>query len=160
MTEKPPETLDLSLREGIVTYIETILCADIRKAFEMTNGLQPYGVALGTMQNGIELPRPQPMAVGAYGMGVRNTKRNLRTLAKNTKATGTILVRVTTVEKKGSTRQDELVLVQLEHKEFGDIVWTAPVVAGKLGDFTEATALADAAHTIATTKLLPNRWMH
>ena len=159
MSHRPPETLDLATLEGITTYIERMLCGDLRKAFEMGRGLNPYGVALGTIQNGTPLPRPQAMGVGQYGMGVRNTKRNLRTIAKNVRATGTILVMTSSVELKGSTREDELVLVQLEHKTFGDIVWSAPVVAGKLGEFTKAN-LADATHTIPRTELMPQRWMH
>lgn len=154
------QTLDLSMLEGIITYIEQMLLVDVRNAFARGKGLQPFGVALGTVTNGTRLPRPQVMGVGSYGMGLRNTKRSLRALAKNSAAAGTILVYITTIERKGTTRDDEVVVLQLEHKEFGDLVWTAKVTDGKVGDFTKGLPLADAAYAITKTKMMPARWMH
>ncbi len=160
MPQKPPETLDLTMLEGIQAYVENLLITDVRKAFTMGKGLQPFGVALGTVANGTKLPRPQVMAVGAYGMGIRNTKRSLRLLAKNSAATGTILLRVEELERKGMTRGDVVVVVQLEHKEFGDLVWLAPIEDDKLGEFTGPTKLDDADYLVTRTKLMPERWMH
>ena len=157
---KPFETLDLSMLEEITTYVTGIMIADIYKAFSTGRGLQPFGVALGTISNGTKLPRPQVMAVGAFGMGLRNTKRSLRTMAKNSAAVGTILLHIATIERKGSTRDDEVVVVQLEHKEFGDMVWTATIIDGKLSEFIGPISLDDSAYTIKKTKLLPERWMH
>ena len=154
------QTLDLSMLEGITTYIEQMLLQDVRKVFANGKGLQPFGVALGTVTNGTKLPRPQVMAVGSYGMGLRNTKRSLRSLAKNSAAEGTILVYLTTIERKGTTRDDEVVVVQLEHKEFGDLLWTATVIDGKLGEFTDGLRLADAPYVVGKTKMMPARWMH
>ncbi len=154
------QTLDLSMLEGITTYIEHMLLQDVRNVFANGKGLQPFGVALGTVTNGTKLPRPQVMAVGAYGMGLRNTKRSLRALAKNSAASGTILVYLTTIERKGTTRDDEVVVVQLEHKEFGDLVWTSTVADGKLGDVIGPLPLADAPYAVAKTKMMPARWMH
>ena len=51
-------------------------------------------------------------------------------------------------------------VVQLEHKEFGDLAWVARAPDGKLSDFTPCTALADTEHQIPRTKLMPQRWMH
>lgn len=160
MMARPYETLDLSMLEGITTYVDTILLADVRKAFAMGRGVQAFGVALGTMANGKKLPRPQVMAVGNYGMGFRNLKRNLRSMAKNTKATGTILLQIATVERTGPTGEDEVVLVQLEHMQFGDLVWTASVTDGKLGEFEGPLPLPEASYNVTRTELLPGRWMH
>lgn len=155
-------TLDLSTREGILGYVEGMLLPDIRAAFALKGTLQPFGVAFGTVQNGTKLPRPQTMTVGAMGMGLRNTKRSLRNLARNSGAKGCVLAYLTTCPVKGSTtgREAEIVLVQLEHCEHGDIVWTAPVSKGALGDFTVATPVADATLTINPSRFLPQRYMH
>ncbi len=160
MSHRIPETLDLSLLEGITTYVEHLLITDVRRAFATGRGLRPFGIALGTMTNGTKLPRPQAMAVGDFGMGLRNTKRTLRALAKNSGATGTILLHVSTIERKGTTRDDEVVIIQLEHKEYGDLVWTATVKDGQLPDFVGPLPLDHAAYAIKRTELMPGRWMH
>lgn len=155
------ETLDLSLREGVVNYIQDMLCADVRKAHQLKGAVQPFGVALQTVINGKQLPRPQAHVVGAYGMDTRNVKRTLRNTAKNGAATGVLLVQLRTVNYTGSTKQAQVVTVQLEHREFGDLVWIAPIGAdGKIGEFGEPVDPADCRYEIKPTKLLPGRWMN
>lgn len=154
------KTLDLSLLQGITAYIEAVLLIDVRKAFDKGQGLQPFGIALGTITNGKKLPRPQVMAVGSNGMGLRNTKRTLRTMAKNSAATGIILLQLATVERVKGTREDEVVLVQLEHKEFGDLVWTAAVTYGGLAEFEGPLPISQGIYDVKRTGMLPERWMH
>lgn len=158
---QPPETLDLSLKEGVITYIEQILLPDVRKAIEMRRALQPIGVALATMQGTKPLPRPQVRVVGAHGMGLRNTKRGLRQLSEKTKAAGAILVQLTeTTHKQGVGIPAELVLVQLEHREFGDHVWHARLSGGALGPWVGPLALDAVDWNVTATKILPQRWMN
>ena len=161
MSATQPETLDLSILEGITTYVERILCTDIKRLYGMGRKLVPFGVALGTLRNGTALPRPQVMVASTVpAPTLRVTKRATRLLAKNSKATGIILAHLAHLEKCQSTREDDMVVVQLEHKEFGDLVWMALVSAdGKLGEFS-ATSLEDASHDLKRTELLPGRWMH
>lgn len=164
MTEPQPqpETLDLTVLDGITTYVERILCTDITRVFLMGRPLRPFGVAFATVQGDKPLPRPQVVAAPtAPGAGLRNTKKALRQLAKHTRATGTVLVYAQPVERRTGTINDDLVVVQMEHKEFGDQVWTAPLDAeGKIGEWSPRTMLDDAMHDIKKTAMLPGRWMH
>ncbi len=144
-----------------MTYLQAMLLPDIRKAFVMRKTVQPFGVAFGTVQNGLKLPRPQTMAVGQFGMGLRNTKRALRKLAQNAAATGAVLVHLAEFErKKGVGIGTELVLVQLEHRTFGDMAWTARIKDGKLEEWVGPLAPNDVEYTIPRTTFLPGRWMH
>lgn len=156
-TEIP--TLDLSIREGVVYYIESMLCQDVAKAYARNGALHPFGAALVTYVNGTKLPRPQAQAAGAFGMDVRTLKRTLRATARNGAATGAILVQMLQVPIKGV--QTQVAVVQVEHKEFGDLIWTARVGAdGKLGEFTGPHSLKDTGFELARTTMLPQRWMH
>lgn len=156
-----PETLDLTLQEGVETYITKILLPDVRRAFELRKTIQPFGVALATMQGNTHLARPRVVTVGAHGAGLRNTKRGLRQLCLKTRAVGAILVYLTeTKPKEGMGTERELVFVQLEHKEFGDNVWHARITDGKLGPWVGPLALDAVLWEVARTTFLPQRWMH
>lgn len=153
---------DLTTREGTLAYVEGALLPDIRKAFEMRGELAPFGIALITMNNSGKLPRPQPLVVGQFGMPPRVLKRSLRKMATNGAAVGAIFARQASYAVKGSTtgREAEAIVVQLEHKQFGDLCWMAPVVARKLQPFSLATDIAQAVITINPSRFLPARHMH
>ena len=155
------ETLDLTLREGVMAYIETILLPDVRKAFEKRRALQPFGVALATKQGNAKLPRPRVVTVGEYGMGLRNTKRGLRQMVEKTGAVGAILVQLTeTTLKSGVGIPAELVLVQLEHNTFGNHVWYARIRRGKMAEWEGPLSVDDVDWNVTATKFLPQRWMN
>lgn len=160
------QTLDLSLWEGICNYAEGMLLADVRRAFEMKGHVWPYGVALGTVQNGTRLPRPQAMATGGSMLSLRDTKRTLRTLMVNSRAAGAFIVQMAKYNLKEGG-EVEMAQVQLEHREFGEWVWVARVDLGetihdlKLGPFTSATPLKEVSHLpIKPVRLIRETYMH
>ncbi len=145
------QVYDLSDLPGITGYVQGLLQPDIQAAFAKNGGINPFGVALGEVTNGTKLPRPQPMIVGG-GTDVRVAKRMLRKMVLNSHAKGAIFCH--------PTYDPDAIVIQLEHQVHGDLVWSARIVADKLGAFSEGQPLADCAlEAVKQTSFMRQRYM-
>ena len=123
------QVYDLRDLAGITGYVQGILQKDIAAAFAKNGGINPFGVALGEVASGAKLKIPHPMIVGG-GMDKRACKRALRKMVLSSHASGAIFCHM--------THEPDAIVIQLEHRTLGDLVWTARIVADQLGEFTEA----------------------
>ncbi len=138
-------------RAACEAYVQTEVLPAVRRTYERYSAIRPYGIVLGTRLQGTNtvVATGKPITVGAPGLGARAIRRAIAQMAERTVALGAIYV--------ASNEDETSVLVQLEHKAFGDLVWTAQVVARRLEPFLGPVAITQAG--LKPTRFLAHRWM-
>ncbi len=150
---------DLATRSGVAAYIETELIPTVRDGWTRSESLQPFGVVFARRIDKKLLPTPQRVLVGEADRSAAETRSMIRKAVKKTCAEGAVYIRHAEWGFKLHNGQMSAVVVQLEHKRFGDHVWVAHVMGHELMPF-ESSELTASALDVKRTTFNAARWMN
>lgn len=148
---------DLRTREGLQDYLTAVVLNDVRKAFAMRGSLAPFGIVFATLVGNEALQTPRPLVVG-QGPRAPDVKKAIQNLAGLSRAVGCVYARQDTFQLRGGGG-GAMIVVQLEHDTFPDMVWHAQVHRRELTPFVGPVRVDDTLVQVKATAFLPQRWM-
>jgi len=149
---------DFKTRTGCSNYVETVVLPQVVRTISQTRKLPPLGIVFATLINGVAQD-PVATPVNTPPRGGREIRRMMQRVVGSTCAIGSIYVRQDEFVTQGGEDIDAVV-VQLEHKTFGDLVWTASVrKGGSLGPWVGPVDLNKSPVRVSALRFLANRWM-
>lgn len=157
----PTPPPDLRTREGCVLYVQNTLLPELVRVYGRTGIIHPHGYVFCAALGGNVLPSPQPHMVGQHGLQGRALRRALQQVANQASGIGAVLVRQDDFTHRATPDASlAVIVVQLEHKAFADLVWTAGVTR-KTREivFAGPVDLAHAEIEIKPLCALAARWM-
>jgi len=152
---------DFRTRGGCVNYVETVVLPQIARTFTERRELAALGIVFATMVNGVTHDEPTATPVNTGRAGGRETRRMMQRVATATKAIGSVYARKDEFKVREPSVSDEVmaVVVQLEHKTFGDVVWTARVKGGRLEAWEGPVDINKSQVHVSALRFLAHRWM-
>lgn len=148
---------DLRTLDGLQDYLTTVVLADVRKAFTLRGSLAPFGIVFAMLVGNEVLQGPRPLVVG-QGPRAPEIKQAIQGLANVSRAVGCVYARQDTFNLRGGG-QGAMIVVQLEHQTFPDMVWHAQIHKRVLEQFVGPVRVADTLVQLKQTAFLPQRWM-
>lgn len=149
---------DLNTREGVVAYLQCAVVPDVQRAFALRGRVSPFGIVFARVVQGRPAKLPHPLMVGQPGMNAMAIKLAIQKLAARVGAVGCAYVRQDRFEDRAGS-ESQMVVLQVEHQQFPDLVWCGPVLRGALGPFAGPLDLGVAPVGLRKTAFLPQRCM-
>lgn len=148
---------DLQDRAQLERYVQQSLILDINQAYELRHMCEPFAVVIAKVVNGRACNVPHPIVVGhaRVSSSRKAMDRAIKGTVRDTQAHGVFVVAQMQLTLDG--RKQRRIVVQLEHRVFGDLVWHAEVLANSLGLWEGPKELGGS--EIRKTAFLPERWM-
>lgn len=151
---------DLRTRAGCVHYVESSVLPQVIRAFGIRKELPPLGIVFATLVNGEPVSEPMAVPVNTPPVGNREIRRVMQRVAVSTKAIGSVYVRQDDFKlRSGGGKDVSAVIVQLEHKTFGDLLWTAYLKNGKLEPWLGPVDVQVGPVQVNALRFLAHRWM-
>ena len=147
----------LDTKDGLIAFIETTLLQDIVKVHAMGHGFRAMGMVVTKHDQKKPRSTPVPITLGGPEMSARDVKRQLRQVAKKTRAAGVLFAEDGEFTNDSGLKRSGVV-VRMEHTQFGDLAWVAP--RPKNGGPLEFGGVSDlTAAGVEKTRFLPARYM-
>lgn len=149
-------TMDFGTREGCVGYVEGFVLPPVLRSYlEHRGAFMPFGVVLVRRVNGKQLPAVQPTVIPcAPGHGITELRAVMRKASETMDSLGSVLV----FKSTDAHRQITVVVAQLEHASFPDILWTARVMPKGLDAWAGPVDVSVCTPDVKPLRFLAARW--
>jgi len=155
---------DLRTRDGCIHYVEHLVLPQLIRNMAKQGDIPPHGMVFGTCFEGKDLPNPRTIAVGHQGMTFAMLRQAMTHVVSESKAIGSMAIRHDSFKMREG-KSCEVMVVQLEHQNFPDLVWRA-FMPRKARDYASTTLVFvgpepfdQSEVEVQPLRFLANRWM-